>query len=608
MMQPIELIRSFLYPIGFLANLLFGARFLFQWIQSERKKKSMVTPFFWILSLSANILMGCHALIQLQYPVCLIQTLNAVIAWRNLSLLKQTGRSTFKKTLILMMLASAFVSLLFFAQGWMLNSSYWMRSPVLPWNQNLPIQIHFGWHLIGLFGMVLFASRFWIQWWLAEKHQKSHLSQSFWWISLFGAILSTFYFIRLHDSVNLIGSSFGLLPYIRNLMILKKSIPEKETSKGLFLFAGETSGDLLGGKLVEALRQEDPSLEISGVGGPHMRKAGMKITHPMERFQVMGFSDVLKSLPRLYGDYRKIRNQILQKQPEGVVLIDYPDFNMHLAKALRKKGYKGKLIHYVCPSVWAWRKKRVHSLAATLDCLLSILPFEKEYFQNTSLPVQYVGHPLIGAIDSYIYDNEYPFPKDRPILAIFPGSRRQEIALNLPLQWQVAQQMKTHYVPVISVARPELMEEIQKHVDDSAIFVPQDKRYELMRAASLALATSGTIVLEIGLHALPTVVTYQLASLNYLLGRYLFRIHLPFYTLVNIICNCEVFPEFIHKTLSVDEIADALHKLEANSESCKQKCRELRKHLLDQDASREAAKKIEELRSARLNPSLQVNK
>lgn len=578
-----DFFRSFLYPLGLIANLFFGFRFLLQWIQSERRGQSTVTPLFWVLSLVANGILCLHALIQLQYPVCLIQALNGVIAWRNLNLMGKRPLSK-RKTVAILALTAASVSLLF------VRENIWMRPPTMPWNGSSATNPSFVWHLVGLIGMLLFASRFWIQWWQAEKHRKSYLGKPFWWISLFGAILSCVYFIRLKDPVNILGYSIGLLPYIRNLMLLKKTT--WKDGKGVFVCAGETSGDVLGGKLIEALKQRVPSLTIRGVGGPLMRAAGMEITHPMERFQVMGFSDVFKALPRLYRDFHKIRNQILNQPPAAVVLIDYPDFNMRLAKALRKKGYRGKLIHYVCPSVWAWRKGRIKSLVKTLDSLLSILPFEKECFTQTPLSVTYVGHPLVAAIDTYTYDSAYPLPDGKPILAIFPGSRCHEIALNLPIQWEAAKKFPD-YTPVISVARPELLEEIVKHVGQDVHFVPQEKRYELMRAASLALATSGTIVLEIGLHAVPTVVTYQLATLNYLLGRYAFRIHLPFYTLVNIICEREVYPEFIHKELSPCEIAETLRRLDR--EKCREACWELRARLLDQNASQEAAKTIENM-------------
>jgi lipid-A-disaccharide synthase len=359
--------------------------------------------------------------------------------------------------------------------------------------------------------------------------------------------------------------------------------------KTLFLFAGEQSGDLLGGNLIQALKQVAPSLSFKGIGGSHMQQAGLDRFLSMERFQVMGFVNVLYSLPRLYVDFKKIHKEITQSNPAAVILIDYPDFNMRLASKLRKQGYKGKIIHYVCPSVWAWRKKRIHHLARTLDHLLAILPFEPPFFSKTPLPVTFVGHPLVTMIDQYS-PTSHTFSK--PLIAIFPGSRAHEIASNLPIQLEAANRLGTTYQIAISVARPELQDLIQRYASPGALLVPCEKRYELMRAATCALATSGTIVLELGLHHVPTVVTYQLSPTNYYLGRYFFRIYLTHYTLVNIICGQEVFPEFVHKRLSPDSIAKSLKHLIEKPERCLKECTRLRELLTTQDASLNAANTI----------------
>ncbi len=366
------------------------------------------------------------------------------------------------------------------------------------------------------------------------------------------------------------------------------SITQKKTSHSLFLFAGEQSGDLLGGNLIKALKELSPDLELFGVGGKVMAEAGLEVIHPMERFQVMGFSDVFKSLPRLYADFKKIRTLILNRKPEAVILIDYADFNMRLAASLRKKGYQGKIVHYVCPSVWAWRKNRVFSMAKNLDLLLTILPFEKNCFNQTKLDVTYVGHPLVSVIDNYKYGE--PLKTKEPLIAIFPGSRRHEIEINLPLQIKAAKELG---LPVaVSVARPELQGLIEKHAGKDALLVPCEKRYELMKSASCALATSGTIILELGLHSVPTVVTYKMSALNCILGKYIFRINLPSYTLVNLICEKKVYPEFIHRFLSTKEIGHSLKKLLEQSEQCQQECANLRSRLTRDNANLKAAQTI----------------
>lgn len=584
----IDTLRSSLYFLGFFANILFAGRFFVQWIQSEKRRESFVSRGFWRLSFLAHFTMCLHGYIQLQYPICLIQGLNACIAWRNLNLMGKKACS-FSRTLWLLLFTTLSLTLLFFFQG----SQEWMRAPTLPWSGSAAARASLLWHLTGSFGMFLFASRYWVQWWLAEKHQQSFLGRAFWWISCIGALFSLSYAFRLNDPVNILGFSVGLIPYIRNLMLIQKKAREapQPSTRSVFLFAGEQSGDVLGSSLVAALKKRNPHFKVYGVGGPLMQQAGMEIFHPLERFQVMGFSAVIKALPRLLIDFRKIRNEILKARPAAVVLIDYPDFNMFLAKSLRKKGFQGKVIHYVCPSIWAWRKKRIHTLVKTLDHLLAILPFEKNLFAKTSLPVTFVGHPLIAAIDNYPYDPHWN-PSQKPLIAIFPGSRRHEIELNLPLQLAAAKKLGPGYTLAVSVARPGLEELIRQHTDSSMLLVPSEKRYELMRAAQGAIATSGTIILELGLHGTPTLVTYQLASLNYLLGRYVFRIRLPFYTLVNIICGKEVYPEFIHKKLSSDEIHLALKRLLENPTACRQECFHLRELLTTRDASNQAAETV----------------
>lgn len=567
----LEIFRLALYPLGIIPPILFGARFFIQWIQSEKKGESVTSKLFWNISCVANIIMCIHAFIQLQYIVYLLQSLNFIIAWRNLNLMSPNPATT-RKTVFVLTATALSASALFLMQGrW-----FCMRSP-LGCNSN----IGFVWHLFGFFGILLFASRFWIQWWLAERRKASCFTPSFWWISLVGALLSLAYFIKLRDPINVFGYSLGLIPYIRNLMLYPRE------SADMFILAGETSGDVLGKELVKSLRNLNPEMSIVGVGGKGMREAGVKILYPM--LHIMGFSAVIMSLPKLYFYFRKIKKHILKTSPKFVILIDYPDFNMLLAKSLRKKGFKGKVIHYVCPSVWAWRSGRIDKLANSLDCLLSILPFEAHYFKNTSLSVSYVGHPLVKTINSYAYDKDYKLSDDKPILALFPGSREQEIDLNLPLQWAVAKKLSHIYKPVVSVARAELRNKISRHVNADTCMVEQERRYDLMKQAHIALATSGTIVLELGLHSLPTVVTYKLSTFNYLLGRYLFRIRLPFYTLVNIICKKRVFPEFIHKYISQDAVTEALINLDRDRSECTLWCGRLKDELSTLNASEEAA-------------------
>lgn len=219
-----ELWREWLYPLGFLSTIAFSSRMLLQWLSSEAKGRSTVMPTFWILSLCGNTLLALHALIQIQFHVCLIQACNGIISWRNFDLMRPTAQqSTFKKTCISLFIAAACVVATFWLQGILLGTTAsWFRIPATPWQDSSGIHISPFWHLLGFIGLVLFASRFWIQWWCAEKHGKSYLGGAFWWASLVGDLLCTAYFIAIGDPVNYLGPLFGLVVYTRNLMLIRK--------------------------------------------------------------------------------------------------------------------------------------------------------------------------------------------------------------------------------------------------------------------------------------------------------------------------------------------------------------------------------------------------
>lgn len=577
----LDALRAYLYSIGFLASLFFGARFFVQWLQSEKKKQSLVTRTFWILSLGGNASMALHGLLQLQLPILLLQTINGVIAWRNLNLMGTQACST-KRTVALLCSFVALALALFGLQAYYLGDFEWMRAPTMPWSTAKGSVTPLWMHLLGLGGMVLFASRFWIQWWQAETHQKSVLGRAFWIMSLVGGSLSLVYFIFLQDAVNVLSYGLGLLPYMRNLMLMKKKAPERPQSESLFVFAGEQSGDLLGGALLEDLKKSHPSLKTYGVGGLNMQKAGMQPIMPMAAFHVMGFLDVLLALPRLFKNYRHLKKTILQDNPKAVLLIDYPDFNLFLARALRKGGYKGKLIHYVCPSIWAWRKGRSATLVSHYDHLLTILPFEKELFAKTPLSVSYVGHPLVKTIQEHRYNTSWRTSKgiqeNSPLLALFPGSRGSEITMNLPLQLETAKLFLRDYPDgqiALSMARKDLEPKIHAAAAKSGLnphFVPCEERYELMQTATAALATSGTITLELGLHATPTVVTYRMPLFNAFLGRFIFRIILPYYCLVNILAKKEIFPEFFDAFIEPKSVYISLQRVLENAKEIKNEC------------------------------------
>jgi len=222
----IEEWRHFLYPLGFLSSLVFGSRFLIQWIHSELRRTCIVTRAFWILSIIGNTLLLIHSVVQVQFHVAIIQTCNAVIAWRNLNLMKSDERSiSFSMVINIMAMALLTTTGVFVAQASLSPAEgiAWIRTPKLPWLSYDVGAISSLWHWLGMIGMILFSLRFWVQWWHAEKHQRSTLNPAFWWTSLIGSSLSLIYFARIHDPVNLVGPLFGMVPYVRNLILIKAS-------------------------------------------------------------------------------------------------------------------------------------------------------------------------------------------------------------------------------------------------------------------------------------------------------------------------------------------------------------------------------------------------
>jgi len=218
-----DALRELLYPLGFLSSLAFGGRALLQWLSSEAKQKSHVTKSFWRLSLAGNLFLALHACIQVQYHVCLVQACSAVISWRNLDLMQpKENQKSLQSVLRLFALAALFTTALFYLS----DEPSWFRMPLSSLFGEEKSQVPYFWHLAGFAGIGLFSSRFWVQWWLAERHKKSSLGRPFWWISLTGALLSLLYFSRIRDPVNLIGPLVGTVPYIRNLMLLRKSSGE----------------------------------------------------------------------------------------------------------------------------------------------------------------------------------------------------------------------------------------------------------------------------------------------------------------------------------------------------------------------------------------------
>ncbi|MGL4348515.1 MAG: lipid-A-disaccharide synthase [Chlamydiales bacterium] len=369
----------------------------------------------------------------------------------------------------------------------------------------------------------------------------------------------------------------------------------------IFFITGEPSGDILGAHLMDAILKLQTNVEFQGVLGPKMRKHKSRCIVPMEAIVTMGFKNILFSLRQFYQIFVQVRQSIITSKPDVVVCIDSPVFNLRLAKSLRKHKFSGKIVQYVCPSVWAWGRGRIHTLVQNYNTLLSILPFEKEIFQKTTLKTHYIGHPLTSIISSYNYCTEWKLSRASPVISIFPGSRRQEIILNLRKQFLAALRVSQNIPIAISIATGDLKALIQDIVfstprteSTQVFFVPETYRYELMRITKVAIATSGTITLELALHQVPTVITYGIQKFDQFLAKYIFQIRMPFYTLPNVISKAQVFPELIGPHFTVSNTSNALQRslTPLYAEECRLKCTKIWDLLQTMDANSEAAKAI----------------
>ncbi len=368
----------------------------------------------------------------------------------------------------------------------------------------------------------------------------------------------------------------------------------------LFIFAGEASGDVHGAHLIKALLKKNPHLKILTIAGPQMRKLPVDCLMQMEEFQTMGFIDVLKNLKKFFRLFFHVRKVLLQTPIAACIFIDYPGFNLRLEKSLRKHGYKGKLIHYISPTIWAWHKSRLTTMKKTLDLVLCILPFEPSLYTQANLSSYYVGHPLIRQIPA-------TFTKTKSNrIGIFPGSRTKEIERNFPYQLQAARRLLqtnknlSFVISLCNESKRELlndkMKELlsKKEAKHFTIYSSQDN-YAIMPTLCCAMAVSGTITLELALMHVPTCVIYAIKPLDLLIARHILRIRLNHYCLVNILADKRVFPELYGPHLTEDALYNKIYTYladQAISDNCINDCIAVKEKLGQKDASFEAAEYI----------------
>jgi lipid-A-disaccharide synthase len=331
-----------------------------------------------------------------------------------------------------------------------------------------------------------------------------------------------------------------------------------------FLLAGEASGDLHGSKVVESLLKNDKDAIIHAWGGDLMEKAGATIQKHFRDLAFMGFAEVIANIRTIFKNFDLAKKHILDFNPDVIVFIDYPGFNLRMAKWSKSKGFKN--LYYISPQVWAWKSSRVFTIKKTIDKMLVILPFEKEWFKKYHYNVEYVGHPLMDFIPSYI-------PKEKIetiklILAILPGSRKQEIKTMLPIMIEAARRLP-HFHCVIAMA-PSIEESFyRKLLPENGInyTLIKSKTYDLLAQANLAMVTSGTATLETALFKVPQVVCYKGNSISYSIAKRLIKI--KYISLVNLILDKPLVKELIQNDFNHENLFKELTRLESGIERYK---------------------------------------
>lgn len=315
----------------------------------------------------------------------------------------------------------------------------------------------------------------------------------------------------------------------------------------LFVIAGEASGDLHGANLIKALKTENTTLEVEAWGGDLMSEAGANVRKHYKELAFMGFIEVLMNIRTILKNFKKCKADIEAFEPDALVLIDYPGFNLRMAKYAWKKGIP--VYYYISPQIWAWKKGRVHQIQKYVNKMFVILPFEKEFYSKYDVDVEFVGHPLLDVIEK---EDPIPFREkydldERPIIALLPGSRKQEISTMLPLMLQTKKEF-SDYQFVIAGAPSQEPSFYQTFCDGHDVQVVFDDTYGLFKTATAGFVTSGTATLEAALHKMPQVVCYKANWVSYFIAKHL--VDIKYISLVNLIMDEEVVKELIQHDLT----------------------------------------------------------
>jgi lipid-A-disaccharide synthase len=341
-----------------------------------------------------------------------------------------------------------------------------------------------------------------------------------------------------------------------------------------YIIAGEASGDLHGSNLIKELKKKDDSAVICCWGGDMMQQAGADLVKHYRDLAFMGFTEVLMNLPTILRNLKFCKEDILSFKPDAVILIDYPGFNLRIAKWAKQHGIK--VIYYISPQVWAWKEGRVKMMKECIDKMLVILPFEKDYFKNKwNWEVEYVGHPLVEVVEQSIVNSRQPGVADyelrtanSQLIAVLPGSRKQEILKKLPIMLEVSKSFQAYQFVIAKASAVDdsfYNELIKPYPNVSSV---RNDTYNLLMQSKAALVTSGTATLETALFGVPEVVCYKGSPISYQIAKRLIKV--KYISLVNLIMDKIVVKELIQHELTPENLNHELHELITNEERISQ--------------------------------------
>jgi lipid-A-disaccharide synthase len=332
-----------------------------------------------------------------------------------------------------------------------------------------------------------------------------------------------------------------------------------------YLIAGERSGDLHGANLMKGIKANDAEAQFRGWGGDMMQDEGMDLVTHYKDTAFMGFLEVAKNIVKIAGFLKKCRKDITAYQPDVIILIDYPGFNLRMAAFGKKKGIK--VFYYISPKVWAWNQKRALKIKSNVDQMFVIFPFEIDFYKKFDFKVHYVGNPLMDAIEAFTPDPGFKqkneLDDDLPVIALLPGSRKQEIINMLDLMLTVQPHFPDYQFVIAGVKNlPVSLYERYQRLDNVSIVY--ESTYDLLSVSEAALVTSGTATLETALLNIPEVVCYKTSGFSYAVAKKLIRV--PFISLVNLIMEKEVVRELIQDDLNEKQLVSELRAILMNGE------------------------------------------